>query len=373
MRIAFALALALLLPAAASQAASWRGLADVVLSGDEDLAYLNKYRTGDSATDFWHLRLFAEGGDDRTSYFAQLMLTDSSWDPVRVYGAYLMHRVFEDRELYVQVGRVPTVQGLWGPRNYADENPLVGVPLVYFWQTNLPYGDVPADLDALLATRDGAPGSRRANLLYENCWNDGAGIVGVENGVEYAFLVTRGAPANPEFGASANDELALNARLGYAPVPELELRVSWGRGAYLTDDATVPAGESVNGYKQDIVGASVKATRGYLVFHGEYWWNRFDTPLREDGLSAWSAWGELDWRFTPGWYAALRYDTLRFEEVQGSTSSGPWDSDIDRIEGGVGYHFSRDFTVKAVVQATDVGDGYGEETLLPMLQAVIGF
>ena len=63
-------------------------LADIVASGDEELRELNLMRTGDSYTDFFHTRLFVDGGNARTAFFLQLMMSDTAMDPVRIYGAY---------------------------------------------------------------------------------------------------------------------------------------------------------------------------------------------------------------------------------------------------------------------------------------------
>ena len=82
---------------------------------------------------------------------------------------------------------------------------------------------------------------------------------------------------------------------------------------------------------------------------------------------------QREWDFAVGWYAAVRYDTMRFEEVESSGGVVPWDTDLQRIEGGIGYHLSRELLVKAVLQATDAGDGFGSDTLSPMLQAVASF
>lgn len=350
-----------------------RVLADVVVSGDDGLEGLNRMRTQDSYSDFLHTRVFLDAGTERTAVFAQLVLSDTAVEQVRIFGAYIQHQIFEAQELYVQAGKIPNPMGTWGPRTYADHNPLVGLPLGYFWQSGLPVTSVPATIDDLVANADQAT-TYGAMMLYDNCWNDGIALVGTRDWLSGELAVTRGAPGNPVSGHAKNDALAVQARVGLAPIPEVEVDLSYGRGAYLnsTASADLGPGQSVNEYMQDIFVGSLHLSRGYFDFHGELFLNHYQTPLRDAGLGSWSTTGQLEWAFAAGWYAAVRYDLLRFEEVETTAGKMAWDTDIDRIEGGVGYHFSRNFMVKAVVQASDFGDGY-DDALLPMLQAVAGF
>lgn len=351
-----------------------RMLGDFVLAGDEDLTAQNKMRTRDSYIDFVHGRLFFDAGTGRTSFFVQLVLSDVASTPVRIHGAYLQHQLFEGRQHYLQAGKIPVPEGTWAPRTYADRNPLVGLPFAYYWQSGLPVSSVPASLDDLVARADDRT-SYGAMMLYDNCWNEGVNLLGASGAFSYALAATRGAPGNPVFGGPENQEIAVHAKLGYSPVPEIQTAISWGRGAYLTDSASadLAPGQSVNDYLQNIFVGSLTLARGYLEFHGEFFWNHFETPLRDDGLHSWSVYGDLEWKFAAGWYAAARYDTMRFEDVEATGGAQSWDTDLQRVEAGVGYHFSRDLLLKGIVQANDVGGGFTGETLLPMVQAVLRF
>jgi hypothetical protein len=392
LRLLFACSLTVLALAPAGSAHAQfetRGLIDVVVADDDQARHLNWPRTGDSATDPLHTRLFFEGGSERTRAFVQFLLRDTSAARIRLYGAYFLHQVFADRTLYVQAGKIPTPQGTWGPRTYSDQNPLIGVPLMYMWQSTLYTTQMPVDLDDLVSRKGtgqfgstyedeggvrGTDGPRML-VLYDNCWHDGAAVLGIERGIEYQIAVTTGAPGSPITGIDDNDELALHARLGWAPVPEIVLRASWGRGAYLSRAVRdyLPSGRTVNDYHQQLWMGSMELSRGHWIFHGEAVYNQLETPLTEDGLDSWSAYADLTWKFAVGWSAALRFDTLRYGEVPTSGGRTAWDQDVDRWEIGVGYDVTRDFLLKAVVQSTDVGDGFGIDTTIPAVQAVVRF
>ncbi len=366
-----------------------RGLTDAVLSNDDDIRYLNSLRSGDTVSDPFRTRLFAEGGPENTRAFVQIILNDASQARVRIFGAYLMHQPISTREFYVQLGKIPTPQGTWGPRTYANKNPLVGTPLAYHWQTSLPVSQMPESLQDLADHRgqgqrgleydsgDGIRGERGAGslLLYDNCWNDGLSVLGIQNGIEYQFAATLGAPGNPVNGVDKNDELALHARLGYAPIPEISVRLSWGHGAYLNRSVEpyLPLGSSVNDYKQQIWVLSTELSRGHFILHAEAFRNTFETPLASSALTSWSTYAELSWRFATRWNGAARFDTLRFGSIDTSTGRASWDEDINRWEAGIRFEPSRGLQLKAVVQWTDVGQGFVPNTLLPVLQTVVGF
>lgn len=366
-----------------------RGLIDVVVADDDDARALNWPRTGDSATDPLHTRLFFEGGSERTRAFVQLLMRDTSAARIRLYGAYFLHQVFERQTFYVQAGKIPTPQGTWGPRTYSDQNPLIGVPFMYMWQSTLPTTQMPVDLDDLVSRRGngqygnvyedtggvrGAPGPGML-MLYDNCWNDGVAVLGIARGIEYQFAATTGSAGAPINGVDDNDDITLNARVGWAPMPEVVLRLSWARGAYLNRvvQPFLPAGKTVNDYFQQLWMASVEVSRGRWVLNAEGVLNHLDTPLRDDGLHSWSAYADVAWKFAVGWTGAVRFDTLRYGEVEAGGGETPWDQDVSRWEVGVSYDVSRDFILKAVVQTTDLGDGFGDETTIPALQAVVRF
>lgn len=367
-----------------------KGLIDVVVADDDHARYLNWPRTGDSATDPLHTRIFFEGGSERTRAFVQLLLRDTSAARIRLYGAYFLHQVFEQHTFFVQAGKIPTPQGTWGPRTYSDQNPLIGVPMMYVWQSTLPTTQMPQDLDALVAAKGTGPfatlfydesdqvrgaGGPNMLILYDNCWNDGIAALGIARGFEYQIAATTGSAGAPINGVDDNDDIALHARLGWAPIPEVVLRLSWSRGAYLSRGVQpfLPTGKSVNDYRQQLWMASVELSRGRWVFNGEGVVNHYDTPLTSESLSSWSAYADVAWKFAVGWTAALRYDTLRYGEVATSQGKTSWDQDVARWEAGVAYDVTRDFVLKAVVQTTDLGEGFEGETTIPALQAVVRF
>jgi hypothetical protein len=367
-----------------------RGLVDLVGVGHDADAYLNLTMLQTSNFDVLRARVFLEGGTARTRAFVQMLVTDAGRTPFLLYGAYVQHRILEDRELYLEAGKIPVHLGTWAPRTYSNRNPLIGVPLAYFYRSSLPYKMMPIDLDDLLAERghgqvgisyrnpDGSP--RGANFgtmptLYDNCWDYGAYLLGSNQRFDAALGVTFGPPGAPAMGPETNGSVALNAKLGWMPFAGLGLHVSLARGAYLTRDVApwVPAGRSVEDYAQTLWGASLDWGFRHAMVVAEIFHSHYETPLRAQGLRNMAYYVEGSYRFFAGWYAAARWDEIRYEEVESAAGPVTWDQNVRRIEAGLGYHVSRELLVKAVGQVNDTGAGFDTDRLLPAVQVSFGF
>lgn len=378
-------------PVAAQTTVRLRGLVDMVAHGEEDLRYLNTTNFRDSNFDPLRARLFVEGGTDRTQIFLQTLFSQESFSSFRLVGAYLLHRVLESRDFYLEAGLIPVHDGLWAPRTYSNKNPLVAIPLAYYWKTSLPAHQMPIDL-ADLAGRRGqgqhgisytdSTGNVRgssfhtAPILYDNCWNYGLYTLGTVGRLEYAVGVTVGSPADPVASSDTNEDLALHAKLGVALSPGLKLYLSAARGAYLSRDVQsfLPEGMSINDYDQNLMILSLDWQWRYVSVTGEYFYNEFETPLRtRDPLDNRSFYVQSVYKLHPGWYIAMRYDELRFGEVDIDGTPTTWDNNIARLEGGVGYHVTRELLAKFVVQTTNEGGGWTSDRTVPAVQISFSF
>jgi hypothetical protein len=364
-----------------------RGLVDIVGTDMGGYRYLNTVNTGDSNFDALRSRLFIEGQRGQTSVYLQFLVSPESYDEFRFFGGYLMHRVIEDRNIFLEAGLVPMHDGVWASHTYSNKNPLVGIPLAQYWKSTMHGFMMPTNLDQLLSVRgrgqtgfvyadsNGVRGRpyAAAPIAYDNCWNYGAFSLGTLGRFEYALGVTLGAPSTPVQGSDTNENLAWHAKLGYAFMPGLKLWLSGTRGAYLSRDveAYLPAGRTVNSYYQNLLVVSGDAQWWRFSFLGEMYFNHFDTPIREAGLSNESFYLQAVYSLYAGIDLAARYDRMTFEQVTSGTGEVmSWDENIERWEGGVGYHVTRELFVKGVLQATR-GDGDWET--IPAVQASFSF
>jgi hypothetical protein len=299
--------------------------------------------------------------------------------------------VFEARELYFEVGKIPVHTGTWAPRTYSNHNPLIGIPLAYYYKSTLHASMMPRDLEDVLSKRGGGQsgvvytnldGSPRGDtgsslpMMYDNCWDYGAFALGSSPRFDYAAGVTLGAPGAPVNGPDSNGGVSVHAKVGVAPVSGLSLHLSFARGAYLTRDVVpyLPAGAGLEDFAQTLWGASASYGWKHLTLNAEAFRNHFETPLRSDGLGHRSWYLEAMYDFLPGWYAAARYDAMDFDTVDSAAGPVAWDDDLRRIEAGVGYHVTRELLLKAVAQANaQAGAAWDADRILPALQMSFAF
>lgn len=366
-----------------------RGLVDIVGGDDTDYRYFNTVNTGDSYFDAVRARVFVEGSRGRTSAYLQFLVSPESYNAWRFYGGYLMHRVWDERNVFLEAGLIPVLDGIWASHTYSNKNPLVGIPMAYYWKSSATATMMPEDLDQMLEKRGKAQeygitytdstGAVRGKkyaampILYDNCWNYGLYTLGTLGRVEFAAGVTLGSAGAAIQGSDSNENIAIHGKVGYAFTPGLTVWLSATRGAYLDRVVSpyLPAGKTVNDYFQDLAGVSVEWRWWQITAMGEYWWNHLDTPVRDDGLASESYWLQAVYTVYPGWDLALRYDAMRFEEVEDSQGNVmTWDQDAERWEAGIGYHVSRDLFLKGVTQFTRTDE---EWELIPAVQASFSF
>lgn len=366
-----------------------RGLVDIVAGDDTEYRNYNTLNTNDTNFDGLRARLFVEGNRGNTSVYLQFLVSPESYNAYRFYGGYVMQRLLEDRNLFLEAGLIPVHDGIWASQTYSNKNPLVGLPMSYYWKTSLSAYSVPMNLDQLLSMRGqgqngvaytdstGAVRGKRyaaSPILYDNCWNYGLYALGTLGQVEFAAGVTLGSASNSIQGSDTNENLAVHGKVGYAFTPGLKVWLSAQRGAYFDRIVTpyLPAGKTSNDYFQNLVGVSADWKVWRLWLMGELWGNHWDTPVRTNGLDNQAYYAQLVYSFIAGWDASVRYDAMRFNKVtNGAGVDVTWDAPVDRWETGINYHVSRELIVKGVAQFTRVDNTEWE--LIPAVQASFSF
>jgi hypothetical protein len=320
-------------------------------------------------SDFDHLRgrLFLNGGNQRTQAFVQLKYSDNS--EVAIHGAYLVHRVLEAQAVYLEAGKIPLHDGIWAPNTYAQKNALVGIPLAYYYKSSLASGQVPVDLDQVLAMRgrgqvgvaytetNGDPRGSGPGMpmLYDNCWNYGAYVLGSGSRFDYAVGATIGTPGAPVVGGDTNDNITWHVRLGVQPFLGLQVHASFARGAFMAASTRqwLPVGKTENDYYQTLWIGSLEWEWRYLTMRSEVMRNHLDTPVRDAGLGSIGWYVEGQYAFFAGWYVAARFDELQYDQVENSVGqSVSWDDRVRRAEFGGGYRITRELRAKVVGQWT---------------------
>jgi len=339
----------------------FRGLLDLVLSSGYEGQEWNTLTQGDSNFDPYRLRVFADATvTPQLDLFVQSILHERG-QPIVADGAYAQWTPWPDRDAHVQAGKIPWAIGTWGPRTYSDRNPLIGMPLMYQYHTDLPWAVSAPSVDAVVANAGNgqsgiAYGANSAGMgmpiVDDRWWDVGAVALGSQRPFEYAFGVTQGTPGWPVTGQDETPGNTMLGRLGLAPVAGLRFGVSGAYGTWMPMwfKYALPAGDDLREYHEQLGMADLELERGPWELRGEGFVKAWQTiaagTLRVNG-----GYGELRLGLGDGYWLAGRYDAMRFGDVTTSTGvTRPWDDDVDRMEVGGGYRLSRDVRLKASFQ-----------------------
>lgn len=280
-----------------------------------------------------------------------------------------LSEVFEQPWLNVQIGKLPLSFGTWGERVHSLNNPVIGVPLLAEYHTDLRYDVLPANGDILIARRGmgqigfsytpGGAGFKGMPVAYEPCWDTGVEAFGARGILEYSAALTYGSVgASITNGQENNDEPGVTGRLGlsHLPGPLFGARVglSASTGAYLPRTVRVPAGHRVEEYDQIVFGADLEYGLGPVIVRGEAARNRWELPedrTPERWLPAhvdntcWYLDARVDvcpWLFLGG-----RYDSMTFDRITAPDGrSETWDANLHRVELGATWRPARNWSVR---------------------------
>jgi len=356
--------------AAEGTTVDFEGHLDLVGVTQDDKINSNYFNFGENVFHSSRLRLIANAQiHEHVSAFVEL-LSDDANSP-RVFGAFARLSDPKGRDIHLELGKIPLHTGAFPNRSYASKNNLISSPAIYQYHCNLRDDQLPGRTDDLVANRGkgyftnyssgggtgvGVPGAGHSMpILYDNCWDFGAVVIGTAAPVEFAVGATNGTVGNP-VNTDTNDGKQVLGRIGFVPAPWIRAGVSGSRGAYLMRslEGFLPAAKKITDYNQIMGGADLELSYGRGLLYAEYIKNRFQSPLVEDlDLDAWYIEGKVT--VLPGWYVAGRYDRILFDEVTLSGGGvGRWDAPLWRREVGVGFKPSKSLLAKLVHQETQI-------------------
>jgi hypothetical protein len=136
--------------------------------------------------------------------------------------------------------------------------------------------------------------------------------------------------------------------VGYRIVPELYLGAAYNAGPYLDDRARASIEEGqLNSYKQKIWEVEFLFERGKTQIRGEVFHDTWEVDNVLDEAVDVSGYMEIKQKFMTGFYAALRYGTIRFNEIRlSSGEKEAWDFDARRWQTALGYRIFRELEVR---------------------------
>lgn len=344
-----------------------RGLVDLVLHNDTHSAELATFDGAGSPLESQRFRLFVEGSaSPNIDVFTQVIFSQETFV---LDGAYALVTPWRERDLHLMAGKIPAPIGAWAPRTYSNKNPLVTSPLMYQHHTSLRWDEMPmSPADLLAAAGTGYEGADYGSgagalgmpIVDDYGWDFGVVALGSVAPLEFSIGLTNSAPGWGSPGEDVNDGKAVQGRIGLVPTAGVRVGVSGAQGAYLGDWVRygLPAGKTEADYVQTLGMADLAFERGHLDLRAEGFTNAFETAycgtLRSSGGYAEGRYG-----FDNGMWLAIRAEAMRHSDLTAGALTRPWDDDVDRLDGGLGYRLSRGAAIKAGWQRTwlDQADG----------------
>jgi len=285
------------------------------------------------------------------------------------------HEVAGREWLNIQAGKLPLLFGTFGERVDTRHNPVIGVPSMLNYHTDLRHNLVPVNGDSLRARRGlgqfgvnyadpNGSGFKGQPMAYEACWSTGVEAFGAKSVLEYSAAVTYGSQSvpNPD-GQETNGEPGVSGRVGLSRLPGAlfgaRMGLSASTGAYMPRNVQgLDKGRKPESYDQIIVGTDLEYGTGPVVVRGEAIWNRFETPENDtparwlpSHVDAFGYYVEGEWTLSPVFFLGGRWDSIDFHRITSPTgASFDWDADVNRFEVGGGWRPARRWEIRAVTQ-----------------------
>jgi len=340
---------------------SFGGEVALVAGPEDDDAFFNYTDYERNALRILRLRLFSEWRiAARLSLVGEIKSEDVA--AIDAAAVYLRWRPFAGRDFYVQGGRIPPVIGAFARRAYGRDNAVLGLPLAYQYLTSLRPDALPATNTDLLRMRGRGwqpsypigetalePGIPLASVAK---WDTGVEAAWRHERVQLAGALTRGSPAAPVV-RETNGALTWSSRAAVTWTSGLSVGVSAARGRWIEDAVAdlLPDGRSRPG-SQSVVGIDAEFGRSRWLVRSEWLRTVFEMPivLADDPdarLSSWTAFVEARYRPHPRWQIGARAERLAFGDIRDAAGSmTPWEGDVDRVEGTLGYRASRHLEIR---------------------------
>jgi len=284
---------------------------------------------------------------------------------IGVVQGYLRYTTGLPTGLNLQAGKFGNPFGQFLTRNYADQNPLIGYPLMYTHRTTIRSSQLPANSYDFLRwqaraqplpgyTTNGGTGTGWLPLI-NFAYPTGLMAFGSGSKMDYRFALVNSSLSNPLNPARSGQRVQWVAAGGITPFQRFRLGASFATGPYL--DASVssqlPAGSVWHDFTQRALGADLQLTLHHLELQSELLFTNFQVPRISQRLGAAGYFVELKHTLTPRLFLAGRWNQLYFDRLRSGITNGEaprFDNNRYSLELGLGYHLSEKLLVKTSYQ-----------------------
>ncbi len=277
--------------------------------------------------------------------------------------------------LALQAGKFGTPFGEFLTRNYPQDNPLIGAPLIYSYQTTVPANIIPYGPESLLKYRYRPRASQTYNLgtgggwlpLINYAYPTGVMVYGNPRTFDYRFAVVNSSIANPLDLGEPGQRIQWVGGGGCTIVPGFRLGTSLAEGPFLSGSVgpRLPPGTSLRDYTQRAIGFDVQYTLHHFEAYAEGIFTNFNLPNINQRLGASGYYLELKYTWSPRVFTAARWNQIFFDRLrQDASPSGNspspdneasyvgvrFDQNINSLEFGLGIRITHRLMAKTSYQ-----------------------
>jgi len=221
--------------------------------------------------------------------------------------------------LTIEAGKILQPIGAFGTRRFSNTNPLIGEPDAY--PPQYPWGAVAR---------------------------------GRVNRFDYHVALASLPAVNTNYTPVPDFYLRPTAGIGMSFGPAFRIGGTVTHGPYLGDtvSAQLPAGSSWQDYKQTVVAADLRFSKGYVEARAEANWSTYEVPTVTDEQHGLGWYAELRGTLSPRVFVAARYEHYRYVFVLPVNQAFWVGRETTQMNGelGMGYRFTAATLLKASVR-----------------------
>ncbi len=365
-------------PCPLSAQITWSGIYDFEIKkgGVGSKPELNELSNENLQLNVRNLQLFFDAVVDNDVSITGKMATTSRNQGIDVQLAFVTFWRLAGSALNVSAGKILTPFGSFVRRQLSPDNPLIGSPLFFYYQTNVSSSSGYLDSNGVLLAQSLYGG--RLSTVYTGGYYVGAEVFGAlaDDLVQYDMALLNAPLASTNSEINLDKQVSFHGRAAIRPAIWGTLGASFCTGSFL-ERGTVNGFLNKTGgterFKQQTIGLDLSLSYLYYEINAEYVNNRFNAPYivydftvippyksgltGKDGLLLSSTELLVDLKieapFYPGLYVAGRYNSVRFGSITdplGSSSTFgkeiPWDRDVQRYGAAIGYKPVRGVLIK---------------------------
>jgi len=277
--------------------------------------------------------------------------------------------------LTLEAGKFGTPFGEFLTRNYPQDNPLIGTPLIYSYPTTIPARIVPNGPEFLLKYRYRPKTPQSYSLGTGGAWlplinyayPTGVMVYGSPRTFDYRFALVNSSIANPLDLGEPGQQIQWVGGGGWTIIPGFRVGTSLAEGPFLSGSVGphLPPGTSLRDFTQRAIGFDLQYALHHFEAYAEGIFTNFKLPNISQRLGASGYYIELKYTWSPRVFTAVRWNQIFFDRLRQDASPSDnlpspdneasyvgvgFDQNINSLEFGLGIRITHKLMAKTSYQ-----------------------